>query len=135
LRALERAGFFIHHTSGSHHILKHPDHPELRITLPMHNRDLKRKTLESIIDQSGLTTHEHCIDTAAVRIIDVEATDREASSPRTTATTHHQTSDTAGPGHRTGTGFWKCYFRYCRCRTRRLCGYNVFVMNYDEASS
>ena len=30
IRALERAGFFIHHTSGSHHILKHPEHPELR---------------------------------------------------------------------------------------------------------
>jgi predicted RNA binding protein YcfA (HicA-like mRNA interferase family) len=58
LRALERAGFFIHHTSGSHHILKHPDHPERRITLPMHTRDLKRRTLESILDQSGLTTDE-----------------------------------------------------------------------------
>jgi len=58
LRALERAGFFIHHTSGSHHILKHPNKPELRITLPMHNRELKRRTLESILDQSGLTAEE-----------------------------------------------------------------------------
>jgi predicted RNA binding protein YcfA (HicA-like mRNA interferase family) len=27
LRALKRAGFFVHHTSGSHYILKHPDNP------------------------------------------------------------------------------------------------------------
>jgi predicted RNA binding protein YcfA (HicA-like mRNA interferase family) len=30
LRALGRAGFFIHHTSGSHHVLKHPGKPNLR---------------------------------------------------------------------------------------------------------
>lgn len=53
LRALKRAGFFIHHVSGSHHVLKHPDKPALRVTLPFHNRDLKRKTLLSIIEQSG----------------------------------------------------------------------------------
>jgi len=43
-RALQRAGFFIHH-SGSHHILKHPDKPELRVTVAVHGKDLKRKTL------------------------------------------------------------------------------------------
>ena len=58
IRALERAGFFIHHTSGSHHILKHPEHPELRVTVPFHNKDLKRKTLASIIEQAGYTTEE-----------------------------------------------------------------------------
>jgi len=31
IRALQRAGFFIHHTSGSHHILKHPSKAELRV--------------------------------------------------------------------------------------------------------
>jgi len=39
LRALERAGFFIHHISGSQYILKHPDNAALRVTLPLHNRD------------------------------------------------------------------------------------------------
>ena len=58
IRALERAGFFIHHTSGSHYILKHPEHPELRVTVPFHNKDLKRKTLASIIEQAGYTTEE-----------------------------------------------------------------------------
>ncbi len=58
LRALQRAGFVVHHTSGSHHILKHPDKPGLRVTVAYHTRDLKRRTLESIVDQSGLTVDE-----------------------------------------------------------------------------
>jgi predicted RNA binding protein YcfA (HicA-like mRNA interferase family) len=55
LQALRRAGFFVHHTSGSHYILKHPDHPARRVTLPFHNKDLKRGTLLAIIDEAGLT--------------------------------------------------------------------------------
>jgi predicted RNA binding protein YcfA (HicA-like mRNA interferase family) len=55
IRALGRAGFFVHHTSGSHYVLKHPGMPHLRVTVPYHNKDLKRKTLASIIDQAGLT--------------------------------------------------------------------------------
>lgn len=58
LRALQRAGFFVHHTSGSHYILKHPDRPTLRVTVAFHNRDLKRRTLESIVEQSGLSVEE-----------------------------------------------------------------------------
>ncbi len=58
LRALQRAGFFVHHTSGSHYILKHHDRPTLRVTVAFHNRDLKRRTLESIIEQSGLSVDE-----------------------------------------------------------------------------
>ena len=44
LRALQRAGFFVHHSTGSHRILKHPKEPTLRITVPFHNKDLKRRT-------------------------------------------------------------------------------------------
>ena len=58
LRALGRAGFFIHHTSGSHHVLKHAGKPHLRVTVPFHNKDLKRRTLASIIEQAGLSTEE-----------------------------------------------------------------------------
>lgn len=58
LRALQRAGFIIHHTSGSHYILKHPDNPALRVTVAFHNKDLKRRTLESIVEQSGLSVEE-----------------------------------------------------------------------------
>ena len=58
LQALKRAGFDVHHVSGSHYILKHPDRHDLRVTLPYHNRDLKRRTVASIIDQSGLTREQ-----------------------------------------------------------------------------
>lgn len=58
IRALQRAGFLIHHTSGSHYILKHPDKPSLRVTVAYHNKELKRRTQESIIEQAGLTSEE-----------------------------------------------------------------------------
>ena len=58
LRVLKRAGFLVHHVSGSHYVLKHPGGPALRVTLPWHNKDLKRRTLASIIEQSGHTTEE-----------------------------------------------------------------------------
>ena len=58
IRALERAGFLVHNVTGSHYILKHPAKPALRITVPFHNRDLKRGTLQSIIKQAGFTNEE-----------------------------------------------------------------------------
>jgi predicted RNA binding protein YcfA (HicA-like mRNA interferase family) len=56
--ALERAGFFIHHSKGSHVQLKHRDRPELRITVPFHSGDVPRGTLRSIIRQAGLTVEQ-----------------------------------------------------------------------------
>ena len=53
IRVLQRAGFVVHHITGSHYIFKHPTKPELRVTVPYHNKDLKRKTLASIIEQTG----------------------------------------------------------------------------------
>jgi predicted RNA binding protein YcfA (HicA-like mRNA interferase family) len=58
LRALNRAGFFVHHVTGSHYFFKHPGKPTLRVTLPWHNKDLKRGTLASIIRQAGYTIDE-----------------------------------------------------------------------------
>jgi len=58
LRALERAGFVVARTSGSHCRLIHQDDPTRKVTVPMHNQDLKRGTLRSIIAQAGLTVHE-----------------------------------------------------------------------------
>lgn len=58
IRALQRAGFFVHHSTGSHHILKHPQKPNFRVTVAMHNRDLKRHTLASIIREAGYTIEE-----------------------------------------------------------------------------
>jgi predicted RNA binding protein YcfA (HicA-like mRNA interferase family) len=58
IRALERAGFFVHHVRGSHHYLRHPDRPGVLVTVPFHNRDLKRGTLRAILRQAGLTPQE-----------------------------------------------------------------------------
>jgi predicted RNA binding protein YcfA (HicA-like mRNA interferase family) len=58
LRALQKAGFYIHHTKGSHYYLKHADKPGLRVTVPYHSGDLKRRTLMSIVEQSGFSIEE-----------------------------------------------------------------------------
>lgn len=55
IRALERAGFVLHHSAGSHRHFKHPDKPGLRVTVPYHTKDLKRGTLAAIIKAAGLT--------------------------------------------------------------------------------
>jgi predicted RNA binding protein YcfA (HicA-like mRNA interferase family) len=55
IRALLRDGFVIDHTTGSHYVLIRE---KLRVTVPYHNRDLKRGTLASIIAQAGLTVEE-----------------------------------------------------------------------------
>ena len=58
IRALERAGWFIHESSGSHVQLKHPTKPG-RITVPFHARfDLPKHILKSIINQAGLSNEE-----------------------------------------------------------------------------
>jgi predicted RNA binding protein YcfA (HicA-like mRNA interferase family) len=58
LSALERAGFLIHHTTGSHHYLKHPTKPGHRVSIAYHLEDLKRGTLRSIIRQAGMTPEQ-----------------------------------------------------------------------------
>jgi predicted RNA binding protein YcfA (HicA-like mRNA interferase family) len=58
LRALERGGFYIHHQSGSHARLLHRSRSDLRVTIPIHNKDLPIKTLRSIIRQAGLSVEE-----------------------------------------------------------------------------
>jgi predicted RNA binding protein YcfA (HicA-like mRNA interferase family) len=55
ITVLERSGFYVHHVSGSHYILKKDN---LRVTIPYHNRDLKPGTLKSIIEQAGMTVEE-----------------------------------------------------------------------------
>ena len=55
IRALQRAGFVVHHTTGSHYFLKHPQNPRIRVTVAYHARELKRPALKSIIKQAGFT--------------------------------------------------------------------------------
>ena len=58
IRALEKAGYYVHESSGSHVQLKHPSRPG-RITVPYHERfDLPKHIVKSIIRQAGLTNKE-----------------------------------------------------------------------------
>ena len=58
IRALERAGFFVHHVRGSHHQLRHRHNTALRVTVPMHAKQLYRPLLRAIIRQAGMTVEE-----------------------------------------------------------------------------
>ena len=55
IRTLERNGFYVHHVTGSHYILKKD---KLRVTIAYHNKDLRPSTLKSIIEAAGLTVEE-----------------------------------------------------------------------------
>jgi predicted RNA binding protein YcfA (HicA-like mRNA interferase family) len=57
IRARQRAGFFLDHSTGGHHYFRHPSHAGI-VTVPFHRKDLKRGTLKSILDQAGLSTEE-----------------------------------------------------------------------------
>jgi predicted RNA binding protein YcfA (HicA-like mRNA interferase family) len=58
VRVLQRAGFRIHHQTGSHVHLRHPAKASLRVVVPFHGRDLAPKTLRSIIAQCEMTVEE-----------------------------------------------------------------------------
>ena len=58
LRALLKAGFYIHHQTGSHARLFHKERSELRVTIPIHSKDLPVKTLHRILKQADLTPEE-----------------------------------------------------------------------------
>jgi len=57
MQKLNRAGFAVDHQTGSHSILLHSITRQ-RITVPYHTKDLKRKTMKSIIKQTGLSITE-----------------------------------------------------------------------------
>ena len=58
IRAPQRDGFFIHHTTGSHHVFKNPDRPALRVVVPYHAGDMKRGTLRSVLRQANITVDQ-----------------------------------------------------------------------------
>jgi predicted RNA binding protein YcfA (HicA-like mRNA interferase family) len=58
LRILLKAGFYIHHQSGSHVRLFHNIRTELRVTIPIHNKELPDKTLKSILKQADISENE-----------------------------------------------------------------------------
>jgi predicted RNA binding protein YcfA (HicA-like mRNA interferase family) len=55
IRALEKAGFYISRTRGSHHQMKKPGHRYL-VSVPQHGpTTIKSGTLRAIINGAGLT--------------------------------------------------------------------------------
>ena len=57
VRALERAGFYLKRTEGSHIILRQTPDPHRRLVIPDH-KEIARGTLRAIIKQAGLTVEE-----------------------------------------------------------------------------
>jgi predicted RNA binding protein YcfA (HicA-like mRNA interferase family) len=56
IAALERGGFYIHHQRGSHARLLHQTRPELRVTVPIHGKDIPPSLLKHrILKQACLT--------------------------------------------------------------------------------
>jgi len=57
-KALRKSGFYVHHQTGSHLVLKHSGDATKRVILPMHKKELKTGTLRSILAQAGITPEE-----------------------------------------------------------------------------
>ena len=58
IRALERAGFVIDRSSGSHHVLVHPDDPERRTIVPFGRKTMKLGTLRNILRQARISVDD-----------------------------------------------------------------------------
>jgi len=56
LKILQKAGFEINHTTGSHYILYHPN--GRRVTLPYHAKDLPKGTSRAILNAAGINVDE-----------------------------------------------------------------------------
>ncbi|HLD26938.1 MAG TPA: type II toxin-antitoxin system HicA family toxin [Patescibacteria group bacterium] len=54
LKFLKTKGFYLARQSGSHMILHTSHNRTLRVTIPIHNKDMKIKTLISALKQAGL---------------------------------------------------------------------------------
>lgn len=57
IRVVKKIGFILDHVSGSHYVYYNPAKTR-RVTIPFHNRPLKRQTLKSIIKDSGLSVED-----------------------------------------------------------------------------
>ena len=58
LKVLLRAGFYVHHQTGSHVNLRHNVKTHLHVVVPGHTGDLAPKTTKSIIVQAEMTVEE-----------------------------------------------------------------------------
>ena len=59
LAALQRAGFYVHHQTGSHARLFHISRADIRVTVPIHNKDLPPTFVRGrILRQADLSEEE-----------------------------------------------------------------------------
>lgn len=58
LAALQRAGFVVVRSKGSHHFLRHKNDPERQTVIAMHPGDVPEGTLLAVLRQAGLTREE-----------------------------------------------------------------------------
>jgi len=58
LRALRRAGWYVHRITGSHHVLKNDSKPGRRVVVPVHRAPLRRGTLADILKQADMFADE-----------------------------------------------------------------------------
>jgi len=58
INALLRGGFYLHRQTGSHARLVHKTRTDLRVTVPVHSKDIPKGTLRRIIRQADLTVEE-----------------------------------------------------------------------------
>ncbi len=58
VRALEKAAWYVHRTSGSHVIMKNDAKPGARVVVPVHSRPVKSHTLSAILKAAGLSVEE-----------------------------------------------------------------------------
>jgi len=56
--SITKAGFYIHHQTGSHVNLRNHDKAHLHVVVPQHSGDLALKTIKSIIVQAEMTVEE-----------------------------------------------------------------------------
>jgi predicted RNA binding protein YcfA (HicA-like mRNA interferase family) len=58
MRALERGGFILVRTGGSHYFYRHRVDPTRQTVVPFHRKDLPPGTLRAILKQARLTPEE-----------------------------------------------------------------------------
>jgi len=57
IKLLERHGFVLDHSTGSHRVYYHPEKRK-RVTVPFHRKDIPKGTLASILKQAGIDREE-----------------------------------------------------------------------------
>lgn len=57
IKILQKAGFYVDHISGSHHIL-YKDNKSNAVSVPYHNKDLKLGTFKGILKQAGISVKD-----------------------------------------------------------------------------